>query len=683
MLQIRPTRCGYRVFRGIALVLGLACGWAAVSAAANVPLFERDVLPILTRNCLGCHGGLRQRGGLEMRTVAAGREGGDSGPAWQAGDLEASQVWQRLVGDEMPPDDRKLSAAEKEIVRRWIVAGLPTVMDLDKTADPLLAPGTAHRVEDVAAAIDRHVQAGLDEAGLKPMPTIGDAEFLRRIYLDLAGRVPTADQAAAFLDDPAPDKRARLIESLLEMKDFGRHFGRTWLAWMLPPTLPVHQMSGKDMAEIARQFGHWIGDRVAKGDRWNTIVTDILTGQGRTAEAAFFQMYGSPHGLPLPGGTAIAVGRMFMGVSLRCAECHDDPYRDWSQREFWALSAFFQGLSGSDDFGLVKEFPVALDPAAMSEDAKGLEKRLAGFGFQQSPGPDRIVIPNTALNDAGSVVQARFPKGEEFRTTKSESLRPHFAAWLTTKDNPYFAKAFANRLWFGFFARGIVQPVDDFRDLNPPSHPGLIAMLSSEFGDSGFDIKHLIRCICNSATYQRSSRIPTGMQEPAVAALTAAYGRAPLRLMPPEVFYDSLSQVYGGARPQQELDLRVLDAGGASTKGQAAPTMDPRTEFMRRFCVDRSNVTDYVHGVPQRLALLNHPRLLAGSPALDAFRKPAANRPEKAADEILEWLFLATLSRRPTDVERSEARDFLRRSPDDYLRILWTLVNGSEYFLIR
>jgi hypothetical protein len=111
--------------------------------------------------------------------------------------------------------------------------------------------------------------------------------------------------------------------------------------------------------------------------------------------------------------------------------------------------------------------------------------------------------------------------------------------------------------------------------------------------------------------------------------------------------------------------------------------MDPRTEFMRRFCVDRSNVTDYVHGVPQRLALLNHPRLLAGSPALDAFRKPAANRPEKAADEILEWLFLATLSRRPTDVERSEARDFLRRSPDDYLRILWTLVNGSEYFLIR
>lgn len=683
MLPIRTRRRESAVFRGICLALALAWCGAAVAAAAAEPLFERDVLPILTKNCLGCHGGLRQRGGLEMRTVAAGLEGGDSGPAWQAGDLEASEVWQRVVSDEMPPHDRKLSAAEKDIVRRWIEAGLPTVMDRNKTADPLLAPGSPHRVEDVAAAIDRHVQAGLDDAGLQAMPTIADEEFLRRIHLDLAGRVPTAEQAAAFLDDPAPDKRARLIDDLLETKDFGRHFGRTWLEWMLPPTLPVHQMSGKDMSEIARKFGQWIGDRVAKGDRWNSIVTDILTGQGRAVEVAFFQMYGSPHGLPLPGGTASAVGAMFMGVNLRCAECHDDPYRDWSQREFWALSAFFQGLSGGDDFGLVKEFPVALDPAAASEEAKGLEKRLAEFGFQPSPGPDRIAIPTTALNDSGSVIQARFPKGADFRTAKSESLRPHFAAWLTTKDNPYFAKAFVNRLWFGLFARGIVQPVDDFRDLNPPSHPGLIAMLASEFGDAGFDVKHLIRCICNSATYQRSSRIPAGMQEPAVAALTAAYGRAPIRLMTPDVFYDSLSRVYGGTQQKQELDLRVLDAGGESTKGQAAPVMDPRTEFMRRFCVDRSNVTEYVHGVPQRLALLNHPRLLAGSPALDAFRKPVPNRPARATDEILEWLFLATLSRRPTSVERSEAEDFLARSPDDYLRILWTIVNGSEYFLIR
>lgn len=678
--QCPRQKAGFR--KGL-LLLFLSSLRASVPAPADEPLFERDVLPILTRNCLGCHGGLRQRGGLEMRTVGAGLRGGESGPAWQAGDLEGSGLWQRVVSDEMPPNDRKLSAAEKDVVRRWIAAGLPTAAARTTSSDPILAPGGPHRVDSVAAAIDEHVQAGLEDAGLNPMPTIGDDAFVRRIHLDLVGRVPTAEQAAAFLDNPAADKRTRLIDDLLQTKDFGRHFGRTWLEWMMPATLPGNKTSGKDMSDSARQFGQWIGDRVTAGDHWDTIVTDILTGQGRAIEVVFFQMYGTPYGQPLPGGTANAVGTIFMGVNLRCAECHDDPYRDWSQRDFWALSAFFQGLSGGDDFGFIQEFPVALDKSAVSGGAKGLEKKLAEFGFQPSPGPGQIVIPTTAFKDSGTVVQARFPKGREFHAAKSESLRPHFATWLTTKDNPYFAKAFVNRMWFAFFARGIVQPVDDFRDLNPPSHPGLITLLANEFADSGFDIKHLVRCICNSATYQRSSRIPTDMQEPDVAALTAAYGRVPIRLMTPDVLYDSLSQVYAGTEPGQELDLRVLDAEGASTKGQAATAKDPRTEFMRRFCVDRSNVTEYVHGVPQRLALLNHPRLLAGSPALDAFRGNAESGPQKTPDEIVEWLFLATLSRRPTDVERTEAGEFLRHAPDDYLRILWTLVNGSEYFLIR
>ncbi|MSR55738.1 MAG: DUF1553 domain-containing protein [Gemmataceae bacterium] len=378
----------------------------------------------------------------------------------------------------------------------------------------------------------------------------------------------------------------------------------------------------------------------------------------------------------MPNGAARLVGSVFMGVQIRCAECHDDPYKNWSQKEFWALGAFFQRLDGMGNFGGLQEAP-------FKDEKKRAEKLKKLGGFKPSTSPAEIIIPDHAFKNVGTTVQAAFLKGKEFRTTKDESLRPHFADWLTRKENPYFAKAFANRMWFYFFARGIVQPVDDFRELNPPSHPGLIAMLGNEFSDSDFDVKHLLRCICNSETYQRSSKILPGMNEPQTAALTAAYGRVPMRLMPAEVFYDSLTQVYGETKPGASLDLRVLDTKGESTKGEAATVRSPAEEFVRRFCIDKEDVTEYIHGIPQRLAMLNHPRLLKGSGALDAFRKPAPKAPEKTPDQIVEWLYLSTLSRRPTDLERSETEAFLEKSPNDYMRVMWSLVNRSEYLLVR
>ena len=141
---------------------------------AQESLLERDVLPILTKQCLGCHGGLRQKGGLEMRTIAAGLKGGKTGPAWKSGDLKGSEAWNRVLTDEMPPNERKLSAGEKEHLKKWIQSGLPTVAERRKSVDPILKSGK-HEVRQVAAAIDQHIQRGLDEAKFKPMPTIGDA----------------------------------------------------------------------------------------------------------------------------------------------------------------------------------------------------------------------------------------------------------------------------------------------------------------------------------------------------------------------------------------------------------------------------------------------------------------------------------------------------------------------------
>jgi hypothetical protein len=275
-------------------------------------------------------------------------------------------------------------------------------------------------------------------------------------------------------------------------------------------------------------------------------------------------------------------------------------------------------------------------------------------------------------------VPAAFPGGKG-PAVKGDALRPALAEWLTAKDNPYFARAFANRLWFYFFARGIVNPVDDFRELNPPSHPGLMKLLANEFADSGFDVKHLVRCICNSEAYQRTSRVAPGANEQTVSALTANFGRMPLRVMTADVLLDSLKLAYGDPK----LDLRAIDPKDGNASGESAPVAEPYLEFLRRFGTNEDDATDFTHGIPQMLSMINHPRLLAGSKALDAKLKA---KPASGADEVVEFLYLSTLSRRPTAGEKAAADRYLKKAPDaakGYNGVLWMLVNRTEYLLVR
>ena len=213
----------------------------AFRADAAQPLLERDVLPILTKNCMGCHGGLRKQGGLDLRTIPAMLAGGDSGPAIVTGDATESELWTKIESDEMPEgDDReKLSAEEKATIKAWIDSGLPTVSAQQKNVDPLLPAGKGHEPSQVAAAIDQHIDGFLVAAKMRSAEQSDDVEFMRRLYLDLNGRVPTAAEAAEFLDSSDADKRAQLIDQLLASPDFGRQFGRTWRDWVCPPELAL------------------------------------------------------------------------------------------------------------------------------------------------------------------------------------------------------------------------------------------------------------------------------------------------------------------------------------------------------------------------------------------------------------------------------------------------------------
>jgi len=660
---------------------GLVALTAGAATAAD-PLFERDAQPILQRSCVGCHGGLRREQGLDLRTIESGRTGGESGPAMVAGNPDKSPLWQQIVDDTMPPHDRKLTAAEKDVLKRWIAAGMPALADRPQSNDPLLAPGRRHEPREVAAAVDAHVAAGLKAAGMEPTPVIGDEEFVRRIHLDLVGCVPTADKAAEFIAGTASDKRARLIDELLTDAGFGTQFGRTWLTWIAPPELPANPNGGNNCASTAEQFGRWIGNRVVAGDGWDRIVTEILTSVGphsrmevRTPQGLFFTLAGGKDGQPMPGGTARSVGSLFMGVQLTCAECHDEPSRNWKQTDFWSLAAFFQHLSADGNMGGISEHPFVRDESKATKEYRDARREQERRGQKWSPAQGQIIIPPSSLKNAGTVVPAAFlGAGEAFRGPEEGSLRPHFAAWLTAKGNPFFARAFANRMWSYFFVRGIVHPVDDFRDLNPPSHPGLITLLANEFSDADFDVRHLLRCICNSATYQRSSRPPAGMAEPDVDALTAAFGRMPLRHMMPDAFYDSLRLVYG----DKEFDLRFAGKKDPAFGGEGRTMKGPKEEFVLLFPCDETDPTTPIRGVPARLALLNHQRVTGPCRPLESQVKAA-----KPPEEIIEWLYLSTLSRRPDARERDAAVEYLTAVPGDYGGVLWSLVNRSEFHLIR
>jgi hypothetical protein len=622
------------------------------SARAEESLLERDVLPVLTKQCLGCHGGLRQKGKLDLRTVAAMLRGGASGPAVKPGDPDGSELWQRIAADEMPPHEKKLSAAEKAAIKQWIGAGLPTRAQR-QTDDPLLATNEKHAPAQVAAAIDRHLGQSLTSLKLTEARLTEDAEFLRRAYLDLNGELPTPEQAVAFLESKESDRRAKLIDALLASPRFGEQLGRTWRDWICPPELPSDGNGGQQPHKEAQNLGKWLGTRFAAGVTWDRITRDILTVEGEIKtrpQVIFFGLVGEG-GKPSAGGTARAVASLFMGVQLQCAQCHDDPYRSWAQKEFWALAAFFSKTTG--DFNKITEGPAR--------------------------GAAQITIPPSAFKNAGASVPAAFLGGKPFLSEKNHALRPPFVDWLTAKDNPYFARSFVNRLWFYFFSRGIVHPVDDFRELNPPSHPGLLKLLTNEFTASGFDVKHLTRCICNSKAYQRTSRVPPDTSEQTVAALTAGFGRMPLRVMTADVLYDSLKQVYGDPK----LDLRTVDTRNTNTTGMSAPVADAYLEFLRRFGTNKEDATDFTHGIPQMLTLLNHPRLLADSKALDDYRK---TKPTPTPEQTIVWLYLATLSRRPMDEEQADAQRYVKKAKSPaqaYNGILWMLVNRSEFLFVR
>jgi hypothetical protein len=513
----------------------------------------------------------------------------------------------------------------------------------------------------VSAVIDKLIEAKLAEANVPASPVCDDAEFIRRASLDIRGRIPSPDRVAAFLADRDPAKRRRLVDEFLADKEYGEHFGIVW----------YHRMAKTDMCNqglFSTKFMDWLADGFNANRGWDAIVRDILTAEGerdKNPATVFWlaNVEGDKKRVIAPNKAAGAATRLFLGVRLECCECHNHPFdKDYKQSDFWGVAAFFTAThcDGADRKG-------GGSPSIREGGRPERGNRKAGNGPREFAPVGSIVIPDSK----GKTVKATFVKGESPKLGGTSKPRAVFAAWVTSKDNAYFAPAAVNKLWANFFGRGLVDPIDDMRDDAKNTHPELLAALADEFRAAGFDQKHLIRCVCNSKAYQRTSK-----PLPSNKADEGLYSHMKLKPMTADQLYDSLKVAleHAPAAPAE----RGRKGGGAKYKARGGPRDEFRAFFHAEADDDAGVVEEYSHGIPQVLRLMNSAELNNTATVVARLVKAHPTSPDK----VTEALYLRSVSRKPTAAELSQARTYVataKDKPTAYGELFWALLNSSEF----
>ncbi|HEY1381429.1 MAG TPA: DUF1549 and DUF1553 domain-containing protein [Gemmataceae bacterium] len=527
-------------------------------------------------------------------------------------------------------------------------------------APPAKTTATSRDPVAIAAAIDRAIDAKLAEAHVPASPVCDDAEFVRRLSLDVRGRIPSPDRVAAFLADRDPAKRRKLIDEFLADREYGEHFATVW----------YHRMAKPDMCNtglFTTRFMDWLAGHFNADRGWDAIVHDILTAEGerdKNPATVFWlaNVEGDKKRVIAPNKATGAATRLFLGVRLECCECHNHPFdKSLKQTDFWGVAAFFTGThcSGADK--------KTTDTPTITEGGRPERGRRKGAAGPREAAPaGSIVIPDSK----GKTVAAKFLNGDAPKLAGVSRPRAVFANWVTSKDNPYFAPAAVNKLWANFFGRGLVNPIDDMRADAKSTHPDLLAALADEFRASGFDQKHLIRCVCNSKAYQRTSKpLPENRDDEEL------YSHMRLKAMTADQLYDSLRVALDHDPAKRAERVR---GGGVKGKARGGPRDEFRAFFHAEADDDAGVVEEYAHGIPQVLRLMNSSELNNTTAVVARLLKAHPTSPDK----VIEALYLRTVSRKPTLAETARARSYVAGGADKpkaYGELLWALLNSSEF----
>lgn len=492
--------------------------------------------------------------------------------------------------------------------------------------------------------IDQLVFAKLRRFNILPSAMSGDEEFLRRVCLDATGTLPPPKRVREFVADRDPNKRDHLIETLLESPEFTDYWG-----FRFSDVLRATFVTSNNAFEV-KGFEDWILNSVAMNKPFSQMAIERIAGQGYSAPARNFY-YVSERVAPevlMP-----ELIRVFMGRRIDCAQCHNHPFEAWSQNQFWGLSAFFGGVT---DLRASRVFVDTLGP-----DHPDKSRDMS------------VIHPRTKEH----VVPA-YLSGEQLPKSQWGDPRMELAKWVV--GHPYFAEATANRIWGYFFGRGIVDPVDDFRSTNPPTHPELLAALAADLKDHGYDLKHLMRTIMQSRTYQLSSVPNETNREDRMN-----YSRAQPRALEAAVLLDAISSATGAP---EDFRYHWMAGGGDPEPGARAVQMIPDvcpSQFMDAF--GRSMRKSPPSGATQpNLSQALH--MLAGTTYTSKISREDGRLAKMLAggasnDAILEEFYLAALTRQPTAAEKQSLLKLVADRPAQRQSLLeglvWAIISSREF----
>jgi len=485
----------------------------------------------------------------------------------------------------------------------------------------------------LTARIDAVLASRWAEAKIRPAAVADDGEFLRRVSLDVIGKIPTAAEARDFLDDPSRDKRLRLVDRLLDSPAYTTRATEIWRQLLLPEADTEAQVRA-----VSGNFEAWLRRKVAEEAGYDRIVREILTAKLKDRNSNALMLNGRAAPSPTayyvakegkPENLAAGAARVFLGVRLECAQCHDHPFAPWKREQFWSFAAFFAGVPslGADE--------------------------VTSTGPKDAPERRELTIPGTK-----KVVSAALLDGSSVVFRPRADSREALADWITSPKNPYFARAAVNRVWARFFGVGLVEPVDDL-DLDAASEfTGLLDDLAGQFRDHGYDLKYLIRVLTATRAYNLSSAAN------AVESTTPMFTSMPVRGLSPGQLFDSLSQATGS-------DLA-----------------EARARFLELFANREERSTEAQTSILQALTMMNGGYIAdATSPETGEVLGAIARAPFLDTAGQLETLYLATLTRRPRAEELSLLIRYVdrREGPDERAKALadvfWALLNGPEFHL--
>ncbi|MDB5387974.1 MAG: S-layer protein [Planctomycetaceae bacterium] len=491
------------------------------------------------------------------------------------------------------------------------------------------------------APVDRLMLRQWRSMGIVPSEPADDATFVRRVTIDICGTLPTSEEVQSYLTDTHTDKRAKLIDRLLERPEYASYFALKWADIL--QNRGAGYSTGKQRAGT-KLFSGWIRDSLAANKPYDQFVSEILTASGSQNENPPAIWYRTVRKSP---EYVESVAQAFLGVRIQCAQCHHHPTESWSQADYFGLAAVFARVGRKGGFA---------DAEVPTDEIIFLKER------------GEVVHPRT-----GESLRPRPLGGKEFSLGSHDDPRTSLAHWMTKPDNPYFARTMVNRMWAHFLGRGIVHPIDDARSTNPPSNPELFDALSRDFIASGYDLKQLVRSIAGSYAYGLESAPHAGN-----AGDTQTFSRFIPRRLTAEVLLDGISQaldvptefpgVTPGTRaidlPDENVAAHFLDVFGRPARMSACEC-------------ERADAP----ALTQALELVNSAEIQRKLSAPTGASQQLVAR-FKSNTELANELFLRVLSRSPRPEELKTAVDFLQSEPDRVeacRSLLWSLLATNEF----